>query len=118
MTRSSFAKSFNMPGNKGDVLKRIHAFISFGRFYFFSFLFVSHCRQEVCISVNIRLLQTFYLVSGRVLLAILKEDFPQQEVFLDIQKRIHLLTLCTQLILARLEAIQGPSSVLLMNKRT
>ena len=77
MTRSSFAKSFTMAGNKVDVLKRIHAFISFGRFISFLLLFVSHCRQEVCISVNIRLLQTFYLVSGRVLLAILKEDFPR-----------------------------------------
>ena len=38
MTRSSFAKSFNMAGKKGDVLKRIHAFIRIGRFYFFSFV--------------------------------------------------------------------------------
>ena len=38
MTRSSLAKSFNMAGKKGDVLKRIHAFIRIGRFYFFSFV--------------------------------------------------------------------------------
>ena len=62
---------------KETFLKRIHAFLWIGRFYFILFWCLpAFCNRNSAFWVVLRHLQTFYMVNGRVLFANWQEDFP------------------------------------------
>ena len=59
-----------MAGKEGDVFEKNSRFYKNWKvLFFFLLMFASLLQQELCILSGFRRLQTFYIVSGRVLFA-------------------------------------------------
>ena len=106
-----------MAGEEGDVFQKNSRFHRRGKWISFLLMLASPLLQELKhFSVALRRLQTFYMVNSQLTRSF-SSTLTKEFIFLAPTHLFHLLTLCTQLILARLEAMQGPSTFLLMNRR-